>query len=316
MRKLMLAFLATLAVPALLLAGSSYVPSARGQQSASTVQVTTVVTVLGPNFLPPPEITKQDVNVYSGKERQDVLSWEHAAGQHAGLQLAILIDDDDSPTALGQHFNEIKKFINAQPNTTQVALFYAMSGSAKAAADFSADHAGVAQKLRLPLGRMAGTSPSIYLSLEDLIKHWPRNNMRHEVLMIASGIDRLHPELESPYVDDAVEAVLKSSVLVHTIYTGGFRLAESPFLQNVAWQNLIRVSGDSGGEQFFQGFQTPVDFTPIFAQLDAVLNHQYLLTFATPRSRKKNGELRRIDIVVEQHNVKVSHAAQVFVPGS
>jgi hypothetical protein len=191
-----------------------------------------------------------------------------------------------------------------------------MSGSAKAAAEFSADHAAVAQKLRLPLGRFAGTSPSIYLSLQDLIKHWPRNDMRREVLMIASGIDRLHPELASPYVDQAMDAVLKSGVLVHTIYTGGFRLAESPFLQNIAWQNLTRISGDSGGEQFFQGFETPVDFTPIFHQLDAVLNNQYLLTFATPQSKKKNGELRRIDIVVEQHNVKVSHASQVFVPGS
>jgi hypothetical protein len=297
------------------LAGRSEPSSHAARQASSTADITTVVTALGPNFSAPPPITKQDVAVYITNDRQTVKSWEPAKGDNAGLQFAILIDDDDSPEAIGQHFSEIRDFINSQPSTTQVGLFYAMSGAAQTAAEFSIDHGAVARKLRLPLGQFAGESPSVYLSLQDLIKHWPTNNLRHEILMIASGVDRLHPDLQSPYVDEAVDSVLKAGVVVHTIYTGGFRLARTPFFQDIAWKNLIQVSGDAGGQQFFQGFETPVDFAPIFRQLETVLNNQYLLTFTTPRSSKKKGELRPLEIRVEQHNVKLSHASQVFVLG-
>lgn len=322
MRKTALSFLSAV-VAAVLIAGSSYAQGPRlanaktsATPDAGTVRVTTVVTALGPNFTAPPAISKDDVAVYSGNTREDVASFVPARGPKAGLQLAILIDDDASPTALGSHFQEIKDFIEAQPPTTEVGIYYASSGSARPAAAFSSDHRAVAKKLRLPLGRFFGASPSVYLSLKDLAKHWPSNDMRHEVLMIASGIDRLHPGLDSPYVDQAVEQMQKSGVIVHTIYTGGFRLAESRLLQQVAWQNLSRIAGDSGGQQFFQGFETPVNFLPIFHKLNIALGNQYLLTVQMPRSSKTKGELRAIKIRTEQRDIHLSYASQVFVPGS
>jgi hypothetical protein len=287
----------------------------RNQAASSAAPITTVVTVLGHDFSAPPAIAKEDVAVFSGKNRQDVTSWVPAQGENAGLQLAILIDDDDSANAIGQHFSEIKEFITSQPSTTQVGLFYATAGTVQAAAQFDANHEAVAQKLRLSLGATSGTSPSVYLSLEDLVSHWPANGMRHEVLMIASGIDRLSPGIDSPYVASAIKRAQTSGVVVHSIYTGGPRLANSTFRMDIAWQNLDQIAGGTGGHSFFQGFETPVDFVPIFKQLDAVLKNQYLLTFATPRSEKKNGEMRQIQVRAEQRNVKLYHASEVFVPG-
>ena len=304
---------AILIVAVTLLSGWS--SRARNQVASSAGPITTVVTVLGHDFSAPPAIAKEDVTVYSGKNRQDVTSWVPAQGDNAGLQLAILIDDNDSPTAIGQHFSEIKEFITSQASTTQVGLFYATAGTARAAAEFDANHEAVAQKLRMTLGPAASTSPSVYLSLEDLVSHWPANGMRHEVLMIASGIDRLSPGLDSPYVASAIKRAQTSGVVVHSIYTGGPRLANSQFRMDVAWQNLDQLASGTGGQSFFQGFETPVDFVPIFKQLDAVLKNQYLLTFATPRSEKKNGEMRQIQVRTEQRNVKLYHASEVFVPG-
>jgi hypothetical protein len=304
---------AVLIVAVTLLSGWS--SHTRNQAASSTAPITTVVTVLGHDFSAPPAIAKEDVAVYSGKNRQDVTSWVPAQGGNAGLQLAILIDDNDSPTSIGQHFSEIKDFITSQPSTTQVGLFYATAGTARAAAEFDANHEAVAQKLRMTLGPAASTSPSVYLSLEDLVSHWPANGMRHEVLMIASGIDRLSPGIDSPYVASAIKRAQTSGVVVHSIYTGGPRLANSPFRMDVAWQNLDHLANDTGGQSFFQGFETPVDFAPIFRQLDAVLKNQYVLTFTTPRSEKKNGEMRQIQVRAEQRNVKLYHASEVFVPG-
>lgn len=303
------------AVAAIGFAGWTAHSSPVAQATGSTVPISTVVTVLGPDYSAPPAVSKSDITVYAGKKRQDVTSWTPAQGANAGLQLAILIDNNVSPTALGQHFGEIKDFINSQPDTTEVGLFYAIAGSAQAAAPFSADHNAVAQKLRLPLGRLSGQSPSIYLSLSDLVAHWPTGAARREVLMIASGVDNLHPGLQSPYVDQAANKVLKSGVIVHSLYSGGVRLANTTFLQSIAWQNLQMVAGGSGGQEFFQGFETPVDFTPLFRELNTTLKNQYLLTFDTPRSGKKKGELRSIQIRTELPKVNLSYPSRVYVPG-
>lgn len=290
-------------------------PAARANPPADTVPVAMVVTALGPNFSPAPALSKDDIAVYSNHTRENVASFEPARNAKAGMQLAILIDDDASPSALGPHLNELRSFIQAQPSTTEVGIYYASAGSARPVAKFSSDHQAVARKLRLPLGKFFGASPSVYLSLKDLVDHWPHNDMRHEVVMIASGVDHLHPGLQDPYLDDAIEHVQKSGAVVNVIYTGGSRLAGT-FEQNIAWQNIARVAEGSGGQQFFQGFQTPVDFLPIFRQLNTEFGNQYLLTVDMPRSPKSKGQLMPIKLRVEQRNVRLSYASQIFVPGS
>lgn len=305
---------------ALFLAGSSFAQDAATARASTpndppTVPVTTVVTALGPNFSAAPHISKDDIAVYSNNTRVNVASFEPARGPKAGMQLALLIDDDASPTALGPHFSEIKSFIEAQPPTTEVAIYYAQSGTVRAAAEFSSDHNAVAKKLRLPLGKFAGASPSVYLSLKSLVDHWPHNDMRHEVVMIASGVDRLHPGLQDPYLDNAVEHVQKAGVIVNTIYTGGFRLSRSMILQQNAWRNLSQVATDSGGQQFFQGFETPVDFLPIFHKLNMQFDNQYLLTADMPQPSKGKGQFKPIHIRTEQNKVHLSYQPQVWVSG-
>jgi hypothetical protein len=286
---------------------------ARQNTSGSTVPITTVVTVLGHDFSAPPAIAKEEITVYSGKNRQDVTSWIPAQGDKAGLQLAILIDNSDSTVGLGSHLTELERFIKSQPGSTQVGVFYASNGTVETASEFSADHDAVAEKLRLPLGRSGGASPSVYNSIQDLVSHWPANDMRHEVLMIASGVDHLDPSADSPYVASALKSVQTAGVVVHTIYSGGTGLAGASFRLDIAQGNLTRLAQETGGQPFFQGLETPVDFSPLLRQLDTVLKNQYWLTFATPRSEKKNGEMREIQVRTEQRKVKLHHAKQVFV---
>ena len=322
MRKTGLLLCTAAVTAALLFVGLSFAGQQRRPTNASpsasrdpaTVPVIVTVTVLGANFSPAAALMKDDIAVYSNKTRENVASLERTTDSNAGLQLALLIDDDDSPSALGPHFPEIKSFIEDQPAATQVGIYYARAGTVQAAAKFSADHTAVARKLRLPLGKYFGSSPSVYLSLESLAKNWPANNMRHEVLMIASGSDRLHPGWQDPYLDEAIHQVQKDGVVVHTIYSGGFRLARAQFLQQIAWQNLSRVADGSGGQQFFQGFETPVDFLPIFHKLNLVLGNQYRLTVDMPRSSNRSGQMQPIHIRTEQNGVHLSYASQVFVP--
>ena len=291
--------------------------SAKAQDEAkSKVPVTTVVTVLGPKFTVPPPITKQDVSVYSGKTRLDVIDWEPAEGEKASLQLAIVIDNSASQGAVATQLNDLAAFVRMQPRSVAVGVFYAVNGTVQVASRFSTNHDAVAKTLRLPFGPRAGASPSIYVSISELVKHhWPVTGARREILLISSGVDRLERGPQSPYVQAAIEDTQRAGVTVHTIYTGtSLRFAQS-LPGQYAQQNLVQITDGSGGEAFFQGLVTPVSFTPYLNQLDMILHNQYFLTFAAAPSGKPKGELRGIQVRVEQHNVELKYPKQVLVPG-
>ncbi len=279
------------------------------------IPLTTTVTVLGPKFTAPPPVARQDLIVTSDKKRLDVINWVPAQGGKAPLQLAIIIDNSASQLGVGTQLNDIAGFILQQPRSTAVGVFYAMNGTVQTASNFSTNHEAAAKTLRLPFGRGAGDSPSVYLSLSDLVKNrWPASGARRDVLLISSGVDRLDRGPESPYVSAAIEDSQKAGVVVHAIYTDGVRFGETLHGQ-FAQGNLVQLTDQSGGFNFFEGISTPVSFSPYLKQLDMVLHNQFLLTFAMPQTNKSKAELRPLEIRTEQHNVQLKYPKQVLVPG-
>lgn len=291
-----------------LTAGSA---AAAPQAGTSNVPVTTIVTVLGPNYSAPPALGKSDVVVRTGNRREDVVSWDAAQGDKSTLQLAIVIDDLAN---IGNQLDDLRKFIESQSKSTSVGLFYAQNGITQAVAPFSADHGDVSRKVRITTG-FPGASTSIYLSLMDVMKKFPSGNARREILVIADGIDRFRGDPNSPDVTLTIERAQKSGIMIHTLYArGGGREGRNLFRVNYGQSNLAQMADETGGESFFQGLDTPIAFTPYLEQLDMVLHNQYLLTFSTARSAKRNGELRRFKVTTEQRNAEISHAREVFVP--
>ena len=64
---------------------SSLFPTyAQDQGSSSNIQVTTVVTALGPKYTAPPALGKEDINVTEGKQKREVTNWVPAQGDRAG----------------------------------------------------------------------------------------------------------------------------------------------------------------------------------------------------------------------------------------
>jgi VWFA-related protein len=281
---------------------------------AQTVPITTVVTVLGPKFTPPPAITKDDLAVYEGKQKREITSWVPAQGDKAALELAIVIDDSNS-SDLGMQFNDITNFIKSQPKTTGVAIFYASNGTVQAASQFNTDHDAVVKALRMPFGRGAAYS-SVYLSLLDLISRWPVTGARREILLLSDGIDRFRGDPFSPDVPATVEKAQKAGIIIHTLFASGVgRFGRNFYRVSLGQSNLAQLSDGTGGESFFQGTQTPISFAPFLQQLDTVLKNQFFLSYATERSKKKGGELHSFRVQSEQRDVEISHASRVFVPG-
>jgi hypothetical protein len=302
-----LAFL-LLASLAPLTAGSAV---AAPETSTANVPVTTIVTVLGPNYSAPPPLAKSDVVVRTGNRREDIVAWDAAQGDKSALQLAIVIDDLAN---IGNQLDDLRKFIESQSKSTSVGLFYAQNGITQVVAPFNTDHGDVSRKVRITTG-FPGASTSIYLSLMDVVKKFPLGNARREILVIADGIDRFRGDPNSPDVTLTISRAQKAGIMIHTLYArGGGREGRNLFRVNYGQSNLAQMADETGGESFFQGLDTPIAFTPYLEKLDMVLHNQYLLTFATARSMKKNGELRRFKVTTEQRNAEISHASEVFVP--
>ena len=286
---------------------TSQEPSAAGM-----VPVHMVITAEARHGAQEPDLNREDVTVYLGRTQTQVADWAPLRGEHAGLELFLLLDDS-SDVSLGSQLEDLRQFILLQPPTTLIGVGYMRDGGVDTVQNFTDDHVLAAKALRLPLGNI-GAFASPYLSLSDLLKRWPESSLRHEVLMITDGIDRfggVGPA--NPYVDTAIEQAQKAGVLVHSIFASGvghFGRMQWP----VYWgQNyLSEIGTETGGQAYFLGFETPVSFAPYLQDLSRRLNHQYLLTFLA-KPEKKPG-LQRVRVRTEVPNVELVAATKVFVP--
>ena len=297
----------------LVLSVASFMPA----HAQGTVPVTTVVTALGPKYTPPPALSMNDINVFEGKDKRTVTAFTPAQGDRAGLQLAIVIDDATSIEAIGNQLSDIKNFINAQPKSTSIGVFYASNGGVQATSPFSADHEAAAKGVRLPFGN-GGAYSSIFLSTMSLISGWPAPGpyTRREVLLIADGIDRFRGDPFSPDVQSTYEKAEKAGIIIHTLYASGVgRAGRNTFRVSYGQSNLDQLTERTGGESFFQGLQTPISFAPFLEQLDMVLKNQYFLSFKMDPPKNGKPQLRSFKIRTEQKNVDISSADQVLVGG-
>ena len=144
-----------------LLLGSRPVNS-REPAPAGTVPVHMVVTVEAHHGTEVPEIKQQDVTVRQGKERAQVTGWLPLRGEHAGLELFVLLDEALTSMSLGPQLDDLGRFINSQPDTTMIGVAYMRDGTADIAQNLTSEHAQAAKALRLPLGTV-GAMASPYL---------------------------------------------------------------------------------------------------------------------------------------------------------
>jgi hypothetical protein len=281
---------------------------------ASGVPVHMVVTVEARHGSDVPVISREDVMVHEGHNRDQVTDWVPAQGDHAGLELFILMDDGSS-SSVGNQLDDIRKFINGQPDSAKIGVAYMRNGTAEIAQDLTSDHALAAKALHLPLG-IAGGSASPYFSLTDLLKRWPESDSRREVLMASDGIDRYYggADLLDPYLTETIERAQRAGVIVSAIYTpGAGHFGHSYYRTYWGQIYLAKLAEETGGESYYLGLTgSPVAFAPYLNDVANRLNHQYLLSFVA-KPEKKAG-LRPVKVTTEVSNAEIVAAQNVFVP--
>ncbi len=305
-------WLGSLALAAAICCLQAMPASAQGTEMQANVPVRVLVSVSSKYGAPP--VTKDDVLVYKGKQRLPVTEWTAATGANAALQLAIVIDDSTSITAIGNQLGDIATFIRQQDPATQVGVFYAQNGTVSVVQDFTTDHEKAAKSLRLPVG-FAQAFASPYLSLMDFMKRWPATQDRREILLVSDGIDRFRGDPFSPDVPDTGEAAQKAGIMLHSIYARGVgRLDRNMYRVNLGQSNLAQITDATGGESYFQGLYTPISFSPYLDMLNQVLHHQYWLTFQAKGGKKP--ELQSVKIATELNGTEIAAPQRVLVPAA
>jgi hypothetical protein len=283
-----------------------------GRATAAQVPVHMTVTAEAQRGDDVPLVPREDVTVFQGHDRDEVTNLIPLRGDHASLELFVLIDDALQTNA-GTQLEDLRRFIADQPPTTLIGVAYMRDGTVDIAQNLTNDHVQSAKAVRLPLGYVSAIS-SPYLSLVDLIKRWPETGVRHEVLMISDGIDRFGgTNPVNPYVDSAIEQAQRAGVLVYSIYVTGVGQYGRSFW-HLSWgQNyLSELADETGGDAYFQGYSTPVSLSPFLNQLNKRLNNQYRLEFLA-KAQKKAG-LQPVKVKTEDHKIEIVAATKVWVP--
>jgi hypothetical protein len=288
--------------------------AAQPASAPNGVPVQMVVTVEAHKGSEVPAVSANDVMVQEGKDRDAVTDWIPAQGQHAGLELFILIDDS-SGRSVDTQLSDIRKFIDGQPGSARIGVAYMQNGTARIVQDLTSDHEAASKSLRLPLGT-AGANASPYFAFSDLMKRWPKSDNRREVLMVTNGIDLYYGsgDLQDPYLSAAIDDAQKGGVQVSAIYSPGVgHFGHSYWLTYWGQMYLAELADRTGGEAYYIGMTgPPVAFAPYLNDLAERLNHQYILTFIA-KPEKKAG-LRRVKVRTEVPNAELVSADQVFVP--
>jgi len=268
-----------------------------------------IVTVEARNGAGLPSLKEGDVIAYQGRERLQVTGLTACQGKNAAMELFLVLDDASSPSA-GWPLDDVRRFINSQPQTASIGIGYMHNGMVETAAKLTSDHALAARSLRLPLG--AGAA-SPYLALNDLIKHWPGHADRREVVLITSGIDPAGGErAENPYLDAAIGEAQREGIIVHAIYIpGSGEAALTPNLLNWGQSLLAQLTTATGGKAYTPVSSRPDSLGPELDDLARLLEYQYRLTLL-PKSDNKAG-LEDVRLVTETPNAVLVYAKRMYV---
>jgi len=243
----------------------------------------------------PPVLTANDLIVTQNNNALKITGLTPLRGDRAGLELFVLVDNCSS-CEVGSKFDELSRFIAAQPSTTAVGVAYIQDGRLQIAENPTLDRERAIKALSPP-GGSAPASP--YGALTDLIKGWKQNSSRRVVLMISTGLDPSAADPQSPpskSAEAAIQAAERGAVTVFAIYHPSADYNTTAFSKLYAGQvQLSHVADETGGESYFLSFGPLNSLAPFLADINQHLANQYLLEFLASRGESPS-DLQEVEV--------------------
>lgn len=238
---------------------------------------------------PEPELQMIDLVVSEDGDSQTILSIR-AIGNNSPLTLAVLIQDDLVPS-IGNEIKPIGEFIRRLPKGSRVLVGYLRTGSLQVRQKFTGDLEKARKSLRIPLGSASASPYNPYVEVIEAAKRFDAQpSGRRAILLISDGLDTsqgLDSSSAGQSVDlqRAINEAQRRSIAVYSFYAPSVRGQERLLASN-AQGSLERLSAETGGKAFFQGFGAPVSFDPFIKELTASLEKQVALTYLSTHPEK------------------------------
>jgi hypothetical protein len=290
------------------------VPSAAAQRASTTgIPTRIIVTVKPKHGSKVPTIYKEDVFVYEGTDRDGVVDWIPLEGNHAALELFVLIDDNLSG-GLANPVDDLRSFVSKLPASTAVGVGYLRNGTVTIAQNISTDHAAAAKAIRIPASAR-GIPASPYVAVANLIAGWPVQPVRREIVFVTDGVDPLfRAGAQNPYVDQAIAAAQKGNVIVYSVFMRGSGFASANRGLAIWGQTYLgQLTKASGGEFYFMDFGSGPSITAYLEDVTEKLQHQFLLTFL---AKPSGPSPRKIQLRTEVTNAVLVGPEKVYVGSS
>lgn len=283
---------------------------------ASTLQVT-ITARAKHGSSPVPALTAEDVTVHEDRSPRPIVSLVPLSQAGSPLQLVILIDENSS-IRLGGQFQEVSQFVQTLPQSANVAVAYALNGSAQIRQPFTIERAAISNALHITFGPSAGNT-SIYSAFSDLIRRWPDASGNRNVLLLSDGVDPTYgfantEPSQNQGLQAAVREAQKAHVTVFSIFVSSGRITANQVLNLNGQSSLGVLTSETGGYFFSQGTQTPVSFHPFLNDLSTMLGQQYLLTFRAASASKPG--FHDLKVNTETSGVKLLTPNRIFSPPS
>lgn len=294
-------------------------PNADAQaKSPHTANVTIAVTVLDhrPSAASESRLSEKEVIVRQAGKIRPVLAWRPLAGASAGIDLAVLIDDSLQPT-IALQWRDVGGLIRLLPQGSRIAVAYGANSAATVVQPFTTDRDLAVKSLRMPKGRI-DEGASIYLSLVDLVRHWPADGRQRVVLLISDGVDLFYGVVESEpglngNLQQAIDASQKNGVVVDAIAArGASHFSRNRFLAGNGQDCLSRLALETGGMAYGSGLEEFVSLSPFLKQIDEAFANMYLLTFRASLPAKPG--FSPIQLGAESRGMELLGPSRVYLP--
>ena len=256
------------------------------------------------------ELQTVDLTVNEDGEPQTILS-VRAMGTNSPINLIVLIQDD-VVSSIGLEMKSLAEFIRRLPRGSRVSVGSLRAGSLQLRQKFTADLEKAAKSLRGPIGIASVAPYNPYIEVIEALKRFDAQPAgRRAVLLVSDGLDISHGidssgPTQSLDLQRAINEAQRRGVAIYSFYAPTVTTATDGNLVPNAQSSLQRISDETGGRAFFQGFGAPVSFDPFIKELNSALDRQIALTYLSTHLKKG---FHRVKISSSTTGVEISYPA-------
>ncbi len=256
------------------------------------------------------ELKTVDFTVTEDGDPQTPLSIR-AMGSNWPINLFVVIQDD-VVSSIGLEMKSLAEFIRRLPRGSRVSVGYLRVGSLQVRQKFTVDLEKAAKALRPPTGLASSAPYNPYVEVVEALRRFDSQAAgRRAVLLVSDGLDisrgiDMSSVGQSLDLQRAINEAQRRSVAVYAFFAPTVTSVGSTNLIANGQGSLNRLTEETGGRAYFQGFGAPTSFAPFIKDLRASLEMQIALTYLSTHPKKG---FHRVRIISSTPGVNLTYPA-------